>query len=794
MLRLLLFCFAVFGFFSPLYAAKYILKDGRILEGRHTLLSRVDEKGDEDDARARPIVAMDDGLRYVYFSKARLSQINEEQMIPLEVFKTGIRAGFDGQVYKILGGYNNSVPFDRFGRRLLEIRDISGSHYAEQAIIELTPHHLKISGLRTNNKASVWDMRLATNGVPREQLTPILMNQIDPQNLDDRLKLVRFYYGGKQYENADMELDGILKDWNDDPDVRQRLMPLFLNVRQQRYQRLIDELELRFDNGQYQFVKKHLTALETDRDLPDRLLEPVRRLLRRYEDFEKTQSEIITSLQSLYEKLPAEEQKAEIPPILDEIAAELNLNTLPRLASFQLYVNDQELTSNEKLAIGITGWFAGAQADNSRLAVAVELPTTRKLILEYLQSGNDHLRRNEILAKFKQLESARPELIAGILATMKPPQKELPESDPDKPGHYQLEVKTQYPAPITYAVQLPPEYDPNRHYPMIVTLNGVMQTPEMQLDWWAGDWRGTERVGQATRHGYIVMAPDWNPSKQPEYDFSAWAHAAVLLSVKDAFRRFNVDTDKVYLTGHGVGGSAAWDMALAHPDLWAGAVSFNAVAEKYIDIYRAAIRHIPLYLVWGEMEGIGRQSKWLNNASVLNRYLTSQKKPGDVTVVKYIGRGSEGFSDEILEIFDWMKSRQRNVTPLEFETETMRAWDSFFWWVEMPSLGKEKPEFLRDPMDFPDKNPTRGLVTVRSKLLKLTNNVQIDVKPRVADTVVFLTPEMIDFKQKTSVKVNDKRYQPLNGIVEPDIEVMLEDSRTRSDRLHPFWVKLTGKT
>ncbi|GHT16953.1 peptidase [Planctomycetales bacterium] len=783
---------------SPLYAAKYVLKDGRILEGRHNILSRVDEKGDEDDARAKPIVAIDDGLRYVYLSKSRLSQINDEQMIPLEVFKTGIRANYDGQIYKILGGYNNSTPFDRFGRRLLEIRDVGGVTYAEQAIIELTSHHLKISGLRTNNKASVWDMRLATNGVPRDQLTPILMNLIDPQDLEDRLKLVRFYYGGKQYENADKELDEILKDWNDDPDVKQRLMPLFLNVRQQRYQRLIDELELRFDNGQYQFVKKYLTALETDRDLPDRLLEPVRRLLRRYEEFEKTQSEIIAALKSLYEKLLVEEQNtpylAEIPPILDEIAAELNMNTVKRLASFQLYANDQKLTNAEKLAIGITGWFAGVNADNSRLAVAAELPTTRKLIREYLQSGNNNLLRNEILTKLKQLESARPNLIAGILATMKPPQNELPESDPDKPGYYRLEVKTTYPAQIEYAVQLPPEYDPNRHYPMIVTLNGVTQSPEMQLDWWSGSWREGERIGQASRYGCIVIAPDWNPAKQTEYDFSAFSHAAVLLSVKDAFRRFNVDTDKVYLSGHGVGGSAAWDMALAHPDLWAGAVPFNAVAEKYIDIYRAAIRHIPLYLVWGEMEGIGKQSKWLNNAAVLNKYLTTQARPGDVTVVKYIGRGSEGFSDEILEIFDWMKSRQRNVTPLEFETETMRAWDSFFWWVEMPGLGKEKPEMTRDPMDFPDKNPTKGLVTVRSKLLKLTNNVQIDVKPRVAETVVFLTPEMIDFKQKTSVKVNDKRYQPLNGIVEPDIEVMLEDARTRSDRIHPFWVKLTGKT
>ena len=62
-----------------------------------------------------------------------------------------------------------------------------------------------------------------------------------------------------------------------------------------------------------------------------------------------------------------------------------------------------------------------------------------------------------------------------------------------------------------YLVQLPPEYDPSRRYPCIVTLHGGGSTPQGQIDWWAGPWDAEKklRTGQATRRGYFVIAPLW---------------------------------------------------------------------------------------------------------------------------------------------------------------------------------------------------------------------------------------------------------------------------------------------
>ncbi len=48
----------------------------------------------------------------------------------------------------------------------------------------------------------------------------------------------------------------------------------------------------------------------------------------------------------------------------------------------------------------------------------------------------------------------------------------------------------------------------------------------------------------------------------------------VLASLMDAKRRFSIDNDRVYLSAIILGGDGAWDIATAHPDLWAVASLF----------------------------------------------------------------------------------------------------------------------------------------------------------------------------------------------------------------------------
>ena len=227
-------------------------------------------------------------------------------------------------------------------------------------------------------------------------------------------------------------------------------------------------------------------------------------------------------------------------------------------------------------------------------------------------------------------------------------------------------------------MQRPPQYDPHVRYPTIVTLSGenVDRRNARSTGGPASPTSNSNRLGHATRLGYIVVAIDWLKDGQTRYEYSAREHAAVLGSLRDACRRFSIDTDRVFLTGHSIGGDAAWDIGLAHPDLWAGVIPIVAESEKYCRFYLDNAKSLPFYVLGGELDG----DKTVKNARDLDRYL---QRRFDVTVVEYQGRGHEDFYEDIRNLFDWMGHRDsRNFFPKEFTVSTMRSWDNFFWWLE----------------------------------------------------------------------------------------------------------------
>src|SRR5262249_23009944 len=87
--------------------------------------------------------------------------------------------------------------------------------------------------------------------------------------------------------------------------------------------------------------------------------------------------------------------------------------------------------------------------------------------------------------------------------------------------------------PTEYAVFLPPEYHPLRSYPAVLALHGG-DGPQSAIDWWSAE---------AARRGYIVVAPEYRVPEQPkDYRYSTSEHAAAELALRDARRRYAIDS------------------------------------------------------------------------------------------------------------------------------------------------------------------------------------------------------------------------------------------------------------
>ena len=53
---------------------------------------------------------------------------------------------------------------------------------------------------------------------------------------------------------------------------------------------------------------------------------------------------------------------------------------------------------------------------------------------------------------------------------------------------------------------------------------------------------------------------------------------------------------------------------------------------------------------------------------------------------------------------------------------------------------------------------------------------------------------MFDFKRAISIVVNGRKMNNHATSLAPNLETLLEDVRTRGDRLHPFWSKFECTT
>src|SRR5262249_52850119 len=127
----------------------------------------------------------------------------------------------------------------------------------------------------------------------------------------------------------------------------------------------------------------------------------------------------------------------------------------------------------------------------------------------------------------------------------------------------------------TYIVQLPPEYRHGRSYPVLVVLHEANEKPLTMLRRW---------TDVAAEHGYILIAPEWQAGVGA-YSYSEREHASVLLALRDLRRKYNVDSDRVFLFGLGQGGTMAFDVGLSHPDLFAGVIPMSAHPELFAEKY-----------------------------------------------------------------------------------------------------------------------------------------------------------------------------------------------------------------
>ncbi len=110
-----------------------------------------------------------------------------------------------------------------------------------------------------------------------------------------------------------------------------------------------------------------------------------------------------------------------------------------------------------------------------------------------------------------------------------------------------------------YSVYVPAAYTPDRRWPLIVAMHGlggqhrdVINNPTLQT--------------LAEQRGFIILSPSGRGRRN---FFRGPGEGAVLRAIDEVREAYNIDSDRVSLTGVSMGGSSSMHLALHYPDRWA---------------------------------------------------------------------------------------------------------------------------------------------------------------------------------------------------------------------------------
>jgi len=222
-----------------------------------------------------------------------------------------------------------------------------------------------------------------------------------------------------------------------------------------------------------------------------------------------------------------------------------------------------------------------------------------------------------------------------------------------------------YAYPLLYRLFIPEEYDARRAYPLIVYLHG-------------GGGRGADGIAHLTSDvaalisepvqaiaRSFVLAPqcpagdEWVNRHRPP--FPNYAQHRVLESdaakmtfevLKVIFAGYNVDPDRVYLTGPSMGGSGTWDFVTRHPHVFAAAVPVTGVNDSS----RApVIADLPIWVFHGSRD----ETSSVANSRAMVEALRRLGSPVRFTEIEGVGHDSWTHAYSNLEMYRWLFAQRR---------------------------------------------------------------------------------------------------------------------------------------
>jgi pimeloyl-ACP methyl ester carboxylesterase len=332
-----------------------------------------------------------------------------------------------------------------------------------------------------------------------------------------------------------------------------------------------------------------------------------------------------------------------------------------------------------------------------------------------------------------------------------------------------------------FFLYVPKSYDATKAHPLLVIAHGGNGAMDAEYAKMAASSGLRPWLKLAEEHGFLVVAP------LSERGWMTIGDAIIQTVISKMQREFHVDADRIYLTGHSMGGHLTYRSALFMADRWA-AVSPMSGGYDYVaneQIYN--LWNVPGYVTFGKQEPykIDQFNRTMREWTKARGYpWTFMEKDG----------GHEIFGDELPKVARFFLDHPRHLYPklvyvhrndgLEHvSADANPRWNKTHAWKEHTVIDRSTTHWLQlCPLPAGTKNE-QSMQTVRAEVTK-PNEITI-TSQHARQLRVLLHPKLVDMTRPVVVKINGKEVH--TSVVKPDLGQMLEMVRRFDDRGRIFW-------
>ena len=197
-----------------------------------------------------------------------------------------------------------------------------------------------------------------------------------------------------------------------------------------------------------------------------------------------------------------------------------------------------------------------------------------------------------------------------------------------------------------YRVFIPSKYDASKPAPMVVALHGMGGDENSYF--MSYDNGIVKREAEA--RGYIVVCPKGRGSASM---YAGDAEKDVIDVIAAMRRDYNVDANRIYLTGHSMGGYGTWSIAPKYPDLFAAIAPISGGGNPQA---LSKIKHVPEIVIHGDNDptvNVENSRKMVKAAQELGIKIKYVEVPG--------GNHTDIAVPAMKGIFDWFDENKREV-------------------------------------------------------------------------------------------------------------------------------------